>query len=301
MDVAAALALAGEGNSRRKIARLLGVSRNTLRKYLAEGAPQPPGGKLAGYLDAVSGHLALHPRSRAMDVYRKLQTEGYAGSYDLVKRKVRSLRKHGGGPTPEPQPGRRAVADLGRVETAIGPCWLFTLALEYSGRIYAELSPRADLEAFLDWHLRAFRYFGGVPREIAYEKARNRLLKAFVGAAETHLPISRFAVHYGFVPRASEPQPPWSGGRLKRPIRMIETLFLRGYPFQTAEGANPAMLGWLLSRENDGDDGRDRFASEQAALQPLPKAGFAPFRLKLLEKGPGPSGSAVPDRPVRES
>lgn len=300
MDVAAALALAGEGKSRRKIARILGVSRNTLRKYLAEGAPQPPGGKLAGYLESVSGHLESHPRARAMDVYRKLRQDGYAGSYDLVKRKVRALRKTGNGAPRDPQPGRRAVADLGRVDTTSGPCWLFTLALEYSGRIYAELSARADLESFLEWHQRAFRYFGGVPREIAYEKARNRLLKAFVGTAETHLPLSRFAVHHGFMPMASEPQPPWSGGRLKRPVRMIETLFLRDYPFQTAEGANSALLGWLLGRETDGAGGKDRFEAEQAALQPLPKSGFAPFRLKLLERGPGPSGSALPDRPARE-
>ena len=37
MDIAAALALTGEGYSRRRIARILGVSRNTLKKYLAIG------------------------------------------------------------------------------------------------------------------------------------------------------------------------------------------------------------------------------------------------------------------------
>ena len=287
MDVSAALALAGEGFSRRKIARLLGVSRNTLRKYLADGAPQPPGGKLAGYLDSVDAMLSERPQSRAMEVYRRLLDQGYSGSYDLVKRKVRALRRVETGSAREAEPGLRATADLGRVDTAAGACYLFTLALEYSGRVYAELSQRSDLDAFLEWHARAFRFFGGVPGEVAYEKSRNRLLKAFVGGMETNLPLSRFAAHYGFTPVGAELPAPWSTGRLKRPLRLIETLFLKGYPIQTLEGANTALLGWLLGRENGGPAGttKDKFAVESAALRPLPKANFAPFRLKLQEKG----------------
>lgn len=285
MDVTAAQALAGEGYSRRKIARMLGVSRNTLRKYLAEGTRPPPGGKLAGYLDAVAAHMIERPDSRAMDVFRRLKAEGYAGSYDLVKRKIRSLRREGGQAMQAAEPGARATADLERVETSLGPCFLFTLVLEYSGRVYAELSDRPDLDAFFEWHQRAFRFLGGVPAEIAYEKARSRLLKSFVGGSETHLPMARFAAHFGFVPAVSPPSAPWSAGRLKRPIRMIEALFLKGYPFQSLEAANPALLGWLLGREATDAESRERLAEEQAALRTLPKNGFEPFRLKLAAKG----------------
>jgi transposase len=285
MDVAAAQALAAEGYSRRKIARMLGVSRNTLRKYLSEGTRPPPGGKLAGYLDAVAAQLAEKPDARAMDVYRRLKAEGYGGSYDLVKRKIRSLRKETGQTNREPEPGMRATADLERVETSAGPCHLFTLTLDYSGRIYAELSDHPDLDAFFEWHQRAFRFLGGVPAEIAYEKTRSRLLKSFVGGAETHLPMARFASHFGFTPAVAPASAPWSAGRLKRPIRMIEALFLKGYPFQSAEAANPALLGWLLGRESPDAESRERLAREQAALRPLPKAGFEPVRPKLSAKG----------------
>lgn len=285
MDVAAAQALAADGYSRRKIARMLGVSRNTLRKYLSEGTRPPPGGKLAGYLDAVATQLADRPDARAMDVYRRLKAEGYGGSYDLVKRKIRSLRKGGAEAERTPEPGARAICDLERVETSVGPCHLFTLTLEYSGRIYAELSDSPDLDAFFEWHQRAFRFLGGVPREIAYEKERSRLLKSFVGGAETHLPMARFASHFGFTPSVAPASPPWSAGRLKRPIRLIEALFLKGYPFQSTEAANPALLGWLLGREAPDPKSRDRLEREQAALRPLPKAVFEPVRLKLSAKG----------------
>lgn len=282
MDLAAAQALAEEGYSRRKIARMLGVSRNTLRKYLAEGNRPPPGGKLAGYIDAVAAHLAERPQSRAMEVFRNLKAAGYAGSYDLVKRKMRALRLSGSEPSREP--GARACADLAKVETAIGPCYLFTLVLEYSGRIYAELGAKSDRDAFFDWHARAFRFFGGVPAEIAYEKSRNRLLKAFVGSGGVHLPMARFAGHFGFAPVSSPPPAPWSTGRLKRPIRMIETLFLKGYPFQSFEAANPALLGWLLGREPATAKFRDCLDRDLAALKPLPLAAFELVRPKLAGK-----------------
>jgi len=285
MDVAAAQALASEGYSRRKIARMLGVSRNTLRKYLSQGTKPPPGGKLASYLDAVAAHLAERPESRAMDVYRRLKSEGYAGSYDLVKRKIRSLRLEGGRASRSAEPGRCAIVDLERVETSVGPCHLFTLTLEHSGRIYAELSEKPDLDAFFEWHQRAFRFFGGVPFEIAYEKSRSRLLKAFVGASGIHLPMARFAAHFGFTPSAAPSVAPWPAGRLKRPIRMIEALFLKGYPFQSAEAANPALLGWLLGREPGDTAARERLAKDQAALQPLPRAAFEYIRPKLAVKG----------------
>jgi transposase len=288
--MATALALAGEGYSRRKIARMLGVSRNTLKKYLSagDGARFPPNqpGKLASYLDTLSGMIRERPATRAVDVFRRLQAAGYSGSYDLVKRKVRSLRQDRLTRKTESGPGLRARADLGKVEAGGRLVYLFTLTLEYSGRIYAELRERADLDAFLEWHERAFRYFQGVPGEIEYEKSRNRLVKAFVGGTGVNLPMSLFAAHHGFSTVTAEPFTPWSAGRLKRPLRMIEALFLKGYPLRSLEGANTALLGWLLGREATSDSGsiKDRFARESASLRPLPKSGFARFRLKLLER-----------------
>jgi transposase len=159
MDIAAALALTGEGYSRRRIARMLGVSRNTLRKYLSDGsAPaQADGGKLERYLGPLSEMLSAAPDARAMEIHRKLTAMGYSGSYDLVKRKVRAMRDSRPGEAGEPVPGGTAEADLGRVQAGGRSLWWFTLSLEYSGRIFAELSERAALEAVLEWHARAFR------------------------------------------------------------------------------------------------------------------------------------------------
>lgn len=305
MDIAAAMALTGEGYSRRRIARILGVSRNTLKKYLASGpeGSAPDGGKLAGHLDFLSETLALNPDARSMTLYRSLLAKGYCGSYDLVKRRVRAIRGGLLASESDPEPGRRGSADLGRVTVAGRVHWLFTLSLDFSGRIYAELSERVDLECFLEWHLRAFRFFQGVPSEIAYEKSRNRIVKAYVGASGVNLPLSRFASHHGFTPVSAGPFHPWAAGRLKRPVRMIEMLFLRGYPLKTLEGANMALLGWLLGREGGPSEGsvKDRFAVEQKSLAPLPKSGVPAFQPRLQARPTASARSSGPDFPAAKS
>lgn len=305
MDIAAALALTGEGYSRRRIARILGVSRNTLKKYLASGpvGNAPDGGKLAGHLDYLSETLARNPDARSMALYRSLQAKGYGGSYDLVKRRVRTIRGGLLAMEPGPEPGRRATVDLGRLTLAGRVHWLFTLSLDFSGRIYAELSERIDLDCFLEWHGRAFRFFQGVPSEIAYEKSRNRILKAYVGTSGVNLPLSRFASHHGFTPVSAGPFHPWVAGRLKRPLRMIETLFLRGYPLKSLEGANTAMLGWLLGREGVPSEGsvKDRFALERKSLAPLPKSGVPAFQPRLQRRPTTSTGSSGPDFPSAKS
>ena len=305
MDIAAALALTGEGYSRRRIARILGVSRNTLKKYLASGQSGigTQGSKLAGHLDFLEQNLTQNPDARSMSLFRGLQAMGYTGSYDLVKRRVRAIKGRLQSSGTGPEPGLRASVDLGRLTLAGRVHWLFTLSLDYSGRIYAELAERVDLDSFLDWHLRAFRYFQGVPAEIAYEKSRNRIVKGFVGASGVNLPLSRFAAHHGFSPIAAGAFHPWAAGRLKRPLRMIETLFLRGYPLKSLEGANMAMLGWLLGRESGASDSsvKDRFAQEQNRLAPLPKSGMPAFQPKLQARSEVSARSRGPDFPAADS
>lgn len=47
--------------------------------------------------------------------------------------------------------------------------------------LYAELLERCDLVSFLEAHQRAFASFGGVPREILYDRMRNVYLKRLHG------------------------------------------------------------------------------------------------------------------------
>lgn len=300
MDMAMVNGWIREGQSLRGIAKRLGMSRNTLKKRLLE--QQDPSisllraGKLEAYFAAIGEILATEPHARAVEIHRRLSEQGYQGSYDLVKRRVRSLRLEALNPAhgSTPMPGQRADADLDRVEAGGRTCFLFTLTLCHSRRIYAELLDKPDLDLFMDCHQRAFRFFQGVPREVAYERTRNKWVKRLTGNGGFNLPVTRFAAHSGFVPCDAPPAAPWAAGRLKRPLRLVEAAFLRGYPLDTLAAANAALLAWLLAREavpSEGDRGpsiQERFAVERSILGPLPKSPWAKFTPKLA--GPGRAG-----------
>jgi hypothetical protein len=270
---------------------MLGVSRNTLRKYLSRLDGDAPDARM-GKLDSFSGELqrmfSEQPSARAMAFFRRLKEAGYLGSYDLVKRKVRTMRAETPGfenPPPE-LPGFQAEADLGRVRLAMPAdpsaqggrdCFLFSMTLRYSGRIYAELLENPDMDAFLECHRRAFAFFQGVPREVIYERHRNKWLRRLTGSKRFNLPLSRLAEHFGCVLKEAPPAAPWAAGRLKRPLRMIEAGFLRGYPLQTLEGANMALQGWLSGREQASE----KFQFEKSELAPLPTVSWEKYQPKL--------------------
>jgi hypothetical protein len=246
-----------------------------------------------------------------VEIHRSLADRGYQGSYDLVKRRVRSLRLEALNPAhgAPPQPGLRADADLDRVEAGGRTCFLFTLTPSHSRRVYAELLEKPDLDLFLECHQRAFRFFQGVPREVAYERTRNKWIKRLTGNGGFNLPLLRFATHCGYTACDAPPSAPWSAGRLKRPLRLIEAAFLRGYPLDSLQAANGALIAWLLAREaipsevGPGPSIQDRFAAERSVLGPLPKTPWAKFTPKLagparLPHGDAADGSGHPGAPV---
>ena len=47
--------------------------------------------------------------------------------------------------------------------------WKFLIRLMYSGRDFARLYERCDQLSFLNGHVRAFEYFGGVPQRSIYD------------------------------------------------------------------------------------------------------------------------------------
>ena len=49
---------------------------------------------------------------------------------------------------------------------------VFVMTLPYSDAIFACTFPRECTESFLEGHVRAFEFFGGVPRRISYDNSR---------------------------------------------------------------------------------------------------------------------------------
>jgi transposase len=182
------LVLKRQGFSNREIARRMGVHRSTVKKYLTEGihvgeVPRygPRGSKLDFFENQIKAWIENDHLNRATLIYDRLCKVGFDGSYEIVKRRVSQMKSDAQRIAYirfETEPGHQAQVDFGEFQVIdtlgnVRKYYLFAMILGYSRYIYAELVERCDLVTFLDCHIRAFAFLGGVPEEIVYDRMRN--------------------------------------------------------------------------------------------------------------------------------
>jgi len=282
------------GLSQRQIADRLGMSRNTVAKYLnhPEQAVAGPSYKkrksqLDAYTDNIKAWLDEDFEYKASWIYDRLVKIGFAGSYEIVKRKVRELkseRQQIAYMRFETEPGYQAQVDFGefqvrRSDGGIEKYYLFAMILGYSRKIYAEFIEKCDLPSFLDCHIRAFEYFGGIPEQILYDRMKNVYIGKVAGKHQFNDTLHGFALHYGFKPEVAPAYAAWVKGKVERPYRFIREGFWRGYGFVCLETANKDLHVWLSKKDKrvhgtTHEVVEDRFIREKTHLSPLPKAAF---------------------------
>lgn len=280
--------LAKQGYSKRAIARLTGLHRETVTKYLErEGLPVYQKSRrhslLDSYHELIQGWLEQQ-NYQATRIYELTQIQGYGGSYDVVQRYVRGLKEQRDRKAYvrfETMPGQQAQVDFGdfqvvdeqgRRETV----YCFVMALGYSRHMYIEFIDRCSLAAFLTCHQNAFGFFGGVPAEILYDNMKNVVIRRLLGSIEWNREFAAFAAHYGFKPLVAPPYAPWVKGKVERPIGYTRERFWRGYVFKDLSTANRDVQRWLLSIAYERIHGTtrekvvDRFLREKTCLHSLP-------------------------------
>lgn len=290
MDI---LALKREGFSDRHISRRLGIDRRTVKRYCED--PSVIGRRketvrpsiLDSYKAQVEHWLDDDDGVTARWILCRLMPLGYTGSYERVKVFVRSQkqeRSHVAYLRFETEPGRQAQVDFAEfvVERSDGTqrkYFLFVMVLGYSRMLYVELLERCDLMLFLDAHIRAFDFFGGVPFEILYDRMKNVYIRRVAGKHEFNRTLVSFATHYGFTPRVAPAYAPWVKGKVERPIQYVRENFWRGYGFSSLERSNVDILAWsqqAAQRIHGTTQERvcDRFDREKGMLSPLPGGTF---------------------------
>ena len=283
-----------KGLSQRRIARRLGISRNTVRKYLEN--PQLPGNQrgirkrtslLDPYGDTIKAWLEEDMDYTATWIYDRLSAMGFPGSYEIVKRKVSGIKaeRHKIAYMRfETEPGYQGQVDFGefqveRADGSVKKLYLFSMILGYSRKIYGELIERCDLPTFLDCHIRAFSYFAGVPQELLYDRMRNVYIGKIAGKKKFNDTLLGFALHYGFKPEVAPAYAAWVKGKVERPYAFIREGFWRGYGFVCLETANRDLQKWLEKKAKRVHGTTHevillRFAREKPHLRNLPPQAF---------------------------
>jgi|PlaIllAssembly_1097288.scaffolds.fasta_scaffold44922_2 transposase len=299
MDI---MALHRQGHSIRFIAKKLGMHRNTVNKFIQ-------GRRFPEYNRAKRGICILVPfvriildwlsqdDYRASWVYDRIKQIGYVGSYETVKKFIRPIKEQQARIAYarfETMPGLQAQVDWADFQIAepngkTSMVYLFILVLGYCRAIYAEFVSRCTLESFLDGHIRAFHYLGGVPAELLYDNMKHVVIRHLVGKVTFNPEMLHFAHHYGFTPKACPPYAAWVKGKVERPVDYIRESFWRGYHFSGLESANRDLHGWLDTVANRRIHGThrqpviERWQQEKTQLGLLPTADYD-TSLKVFRK-----------------
>jgi len=287
------------GKSIRAIAKELGLHRKTVREHLkSEDFPSYRKVKrmdsiLAPYEQTIKDYLE-EDDYQATWILDRLKNRGYSGSYDMVKRFVRAEKAKKNRLAYarfETEPGRQAQCDWGDfqvegVETVFG----FKLVLGFSRADYTEFVRRRTMESFLDAHIRAFKYLGGVPAEILYDNMKNVVVgRDAAGKPVFNVEFLHFARHYGFQPRLCPAYSPWTKGKVERPIDYLRERFWRGYRYESLEKTNEDVLVWLNETANQRIHGTHHqpvnvlWEKEIPHLGPLPASDYD-TSLKVFRK-----------------
>jgi transposase len=219
-----------DGQSKRSVCREFDIHWDTLRKVL--GHPQPPGYRRSGprprpklepflgVIHQILGDDQKAPRKQrhtAVRIFERLRDEhGYDGKLTVVKVAVAAYRRsHAEVFVPLAHRPGEAQVDFGEAEIVLNgqptKVALFVMTLPYSDAVFVCAFPRECTEAFLEGHVRAFAFFGGVPRRISYDNTKvavarviggreRKLTDAFLRLQSHHL----FESHFCLVRRPNE-------------------------------------------------------------------------------------------------
>lgn len=284
-----------EGRSQRAVARELGLSRVTVRKYLEQAAPtrrdvtprgRPVwdlvGPRVAQVLAASAQWTGGKQRLTATRLHGLLRAEGYDVGVTLVRAAVaewKRQRREVFVPLTY-RPGELAEVDFFEVLIDVGgqrgKAWLFLLRLMYSGRDFGWIYERQDQVSFLDGHVRAFMHLGGIPARLAYDNLRPAVTRILVGGERTLTPrFAALASHYLFEPCFCRPGVGHDKGGVEARGKAIRTQLLVPIPTgPTLDAINAALLVQLdarrdTRRDRTGGTIGERFAEEQRVLRPL--------------------------------
>ncbi len=279
-----------EGQKIRRVAREMGIARNTVRKYLAQPAPvrvekapraRPVLERVEARLEAM---LADAPqwtggkqRLTAARLHTMLVTEGFTVGSTTVKAAVaewKRRRREVFVPLVYPA-GDLAEVDFFEVLVELAgrrtKVWMFVMRLMHSGRDFAWLYSRQDQVSFLDGHVRAFEHFGCVPQRIAYDNLKAAVAKHLVGSErQVTARFEALSSHYLFEACFCRPRTGHDKGGVEARGKVIRWQHLVPIP---RDESLDTMRSALLARLEASHD-RERFADERAQSIPLAATHF---------------------------
>jgi transposase len=291
------------GESRRQIARSLGVAPRTVKKILereelrrTEGESAldrelparraPRESKLDPYEERITGWLKQYPDLTATRLLEKLTGEGFKGGYTIVRAHLNAWRAQREAP---PRADRRVETPIGlqgqfdwspfKIETGeVENVWSYTLSWSRGRALFADDNQRQT--TILRRLHESFELLGGVPNESVTDT-----MAGVVDGWECNEPILNirfvdFAAYYRFSVNVSPRRHPKYKGKVERPFRYIGENFCNGRTFATRQAFREGLAWWrdthAMQRPHPVTKRpiTEMHDEERPHLQPLPRTSY---------------------------
>jgi transposase len=296
------------GKGIKRIARDLGVARDTVRKVLRSGLtefsykravqPQP---RLGPWVEALAEILETEAkvprreRRSTQRLFEELRGRGYDGAHDSVHRFVKAWRQERARAPAQAfiplsfDPGEAYQFDWSHeaIELAGLPLTVKVaqMRLAFSRMPFVRAYFRETQEMVFDAHDKAFAFYGGGCQRGIYDNMKTAVETVFVGRARTYnRRFLQMCSHHLVEPTACTPASGWEKGQVENQVGVVRDVLFRPRPkVRTLEELN----AWLedqcraYAQRTRHPQFRDRtiwevFEEERGALTqfPGPFAGF---------------------------
>jgi len=289
-----------EGQSQRAVAREFGLSRDTVRKMLQYAVPpgyqrqqpikRPKLGPWLGVIDAILNDDKQRPvkqRHTSKRIFERLKDEhGFTGGYTIVKDYVRVATLHGQEMfVPLRHAPGEAQADFGEALVVIAgverKAHYLAMDLPHSDDCFVAAFPAETTEAFLEGHVRAFAYFGGVPTRILYDNTKIAVAKILGGEERKKTKaFSELQSYYLFADKFGRPAKGNDKGKVEGLVGYARRNFMVPIPRASSwEELDLHLEADCRKRRERRLRGHtetigERFESDRAVLLPLPAAPY---------------------------
>ena len=223
-----------------------------------------------------------------------VEHHGYEGSYDAVKRFVRSLASS----TPklscrfETLAGQEAQVDYGEgapTRDARSGNYrkprLFVLSLSFSRHAFRKVVWRSSQQVWCELHEEAFAHFGGTPEWIRLDNLKEGVIEPDIYDPELNKLYAALLKHYNIIALPCRPYAPDLKGKVESQISYAQGTALKGKRFELIDEQNAHLMHWDERWASTRIHGttkrqvREMFEEERPALKPLPAARFEYYRI----------------------
>jgi len=289
--------MARRGMAIRQIARELGCSRNTVKRYMHDVQALRYGPREARptKLDAFKAYVCERIEAAkphwipAVVLLREIRELGYEGGLTQLKMFINPLRQVVEEPVVrfETAPGEQMQADFTVIRRGRDPLLAFVATLGYSRASFVRFTRAEDADTLCACVREALIEFGGVPRHILFDNAKTVVVERDAygeGLHRWHKTLLRLSEELGFGLRLCRPYRAKTKGKVERFNGYLKGSFL--VPLTATLKSSSLKLDVVAANMHIGRWLREvanarvhattkerpdrRLALEQTALLPLP-------------------------------